>query len=105
MVGLNSDASVTRLKGEERPVQDRHARAEVLAALEAVDLVVVFEEDTPLELIRRVRPNVLVKGADYRIDQVVGHEIVEADGGEVVLVDLVPGYSTTNLIKRRPAAE
>src|SRR5262247_763750 len=105
IVGLNSDASVSRLKGEGRPVQAQEARAEVLAALEAVDVVVIFEEDTPLELIRRVRPKVLVKGADYRVDQVVGRELVEAHGGEIVLVDLVPGYSTTNLIKRRPAAE
>ena len=74
VVGLNSDASVRRLKGEGRPIQTEHARAEVLAALEAVDLVVVFEQDTPLELIRRVRPTVLVKGGDYRRDQVVGRE-------------------------------
>ena len=80
-----------RLKGEGRPIQSEHARAEVLAALEAVDLVVVFEEDTPLELIRRVRPSVLVKGADYRDKTVVGRELVEAAGGEVLLVDLVPG--------------
>jgi D-beta-D-heptose 7-phosphate kinase/D-beta-D-heptose 1-phosphate adenosyltransferase len=103
IVGLNSDASVRRLKGDGRPVQQQEARAEVLAALEAVDLVVIFEQDTPLELLRRVRPKVLVKGADYRLDQVVGRELIEADGGEIVLVDLVPGYSTTNLLKRRPA--
>src|SRR4029077_12485524 len=77
VVGINSDASVRRLKGEGRPVQTEHARAEVLAALEAVDLVVIFEQDTPVELIRRVRPAVLVKGADYALDQVVGREIVE----------------------------
>src|SRR5262249_50485016 len=100
IVGLNGDASVTRLKGKGRPVQDQHARAELLAALEAVDLVVVFPEDTPLSLIRRVRPNVLVKGGDYKREQVVGHEIVEADGGEVVLVDLAPGHSTTDMIRR-----
>ena len=87
MVGLNSDASVTRLKGAGRPIQDVASRAEVLAALEAVDLVVVFEEDTPLELIRQVRPAVLVKGGDYTRETVVGHDIVEADGGEVILVD------------------
>ena len=81
-------------------MQDVHARAEVLAALEAVDLVVVFEEDTPLELIRRVRPKVLVKGGDYTREQVVGRDIVEADGGEVILVDLVPGYSTTRLVQK-----
>jgi D-beta-D-heptose 7-phosphate kinase/D-beta-D-heptose 1-phosphate adenosyltransferase len=76
------------------------SRAEVLAALEAVDLVVVFEEDTPLELIRQVRPAVLVKGGDYTRDEVVGREIVEADGGEVILVDLVPGHSTTSMVAR-----
>jgi D-beta-D-heptose 7-phosphate kinase / D-beta-D-heptose 1-phosphate adenosyltransferase len=100
VVGLNSDASVTRLKGEGRPIQNVHARAEVLAALEAVDLVVVFEDDTPLDLIRRVRPKALIKGNDYKHDEVVGHEIVEADGGEVVLVDLVPGHSTSSIVRR-----
>ena len=100
VVGLNSDASVKRLKGPERPIQDVASRAEVLAALEAVDLVVVFEEDTPLELIRQVRPAVLVKGGDYTRDKVVGREIVEADGGEVILVDLVPGHSTTSMVAR-----
>jgi len=100
VVGLNSDGSVKRLKGPERPIQDVASRAEVLAALEAVDLVVVFEEDTPLELIRQVRPAVLVKGGDYTRDEVVGREIVEADGGEVILVDLVPGHSTTSMVAR-----
>ena len=104
VVGLNADASVRRLKGEGRPVQDEQSRAEVLAALEAVDLVVVFEQDTPLDLLRRVRPTVLVKGADYTLDQVVGRELVEADGGEVMLVDLVPGHSTTRLVGKKPAA-
>ena len=106
VVGLNSDASVTRLKGEGRPIQNVHARAEVLAALEAVDLVVIFEEDTPIELIRRVRPKALIKGSDYKHDEVVGHEIVEANGGEVILVELVPGHSTTSLVRRSaPPAE
>ena len=100
IVGLNSDASVKRLKGEGRPVQDESARAEVLAALEAVDLVAIFEEDTPIDLITRVRPSVLVKGGDYTREQVVGHEIVEATGGEVVLVDILPGHSTTSLVGR-----
>jgi D-beta-D-heptose 7-phosphate kinase/D-beta-D-heptose 1-phosphate adenosyltransferase len=100
VVGLNSDASTRRLKGEGRPVQDAHARAGVLAALEAVDLVVVFEEDTPIELIRRVRPKILAKGSDYRREDVVGRELVEADGGAVVLIDLVPGHSTTALVDR-----
>jgi D-beta-D-heptose 7-phosphate kinase/D-beta-D-heptose 1-phosphate adenosyltransferase len=100
IVGLNSDASVKRLKGEGRPVQDERARAEVLAALEAVDLVAIFEEDTPLRLITQIRPSVLVKGGDYTREQVVGHEIVEAGGGEVLLVDVLPGFSTTSLVKR-----
>jgi D-beta-D-heptose 7-phosphate kinase/D-beta-D-heptose 1-phosphate adenosyltransferase len=100
VVGLNSDASVRRLKGDGRPVQDEHARADVLSALEAVDLVVVFAEDTPLELIRRIVPKALVKGGDYRPDQVVGREVVEADGGEVILVDLMPGHSTSELVRR-----
>ena len=100
IVGLNSDASVRRLKGPERPVQDERARAEVLAALEAVDLVVIFEQDTPLELITQIRPSVLVKGGDYTREQVVGHEIVAANGGTVVLVDILPGHSTTSLVNR-----
>jgi D-beta-D-heptose 7-phosphate kinase/D-beta-D-heptose 1-phosphate adenosyltransferase len=100
VVGLNSDASVRRLKGAERPVQDERARAEVLAALEAVDLVVIFEQDTPLELITQIKPSVLVKGGDYTREQVVGHEIVAANGGEGVLVDILPGHSTTSLVKR-----
>jgi D-beta-D-heptose 7-phosphate kinase/D-beta-D-heptose 1-phosphate adenosyltransferase len=100
IVGLNSDTSVRRLKGPERPVQDERARAEVLAALEAVDLVVIFEQDTPLELITQIKPSVLVKGGDYTREQVVGHEIVAANGGEVVLVDILPGHSTTLLVNR-----
>ena len=100
IVGLNGDASVRRLKGEGRPLQEVHARAEVLAALEAVDLVVVFDQDTPLELIRRVRPKVLAKGGDYRREEVVGHELVESDGGEVILVNLMPGFSTSKIVRR-----
>src|SRR5580693_1893247 len=100
IVGLNSDASVKRLKGEGRPVQDERARAEVLAALEAVDIVVIFNEDTPIKLITRIEPSVLVKGGDYTRDQVVGHEVVEAHGGEVLLVDVLPGFSTTSLVNR-----
>ena len=100
VVGLNSDSSVSRLKGAGRPIQDVASRADVLAALEAVDLVVVFEEDTPLKLIRQVRPAVLVKGGDYQRHEVVGHEVVEAEGGEVILVDLVPGHSTTSMVAR-----
>jgi D-beta-D-heptose 7-phosphate kinase/D-beta-D-heptose 1-phosphate adenosyltransferase len=100
VVGLNSDASVERLKGEGRPVQNERARSEVLAALEAVDLVVIFEEDTPLNLITQIRPSVLVKGGDYAREQVIGHEIVAANGGEIVLVDILEGFSTTSLVRR-----
>jgi D-beta-D-heptose 7-phosphate kinase/D-beta-D-heptose 1-phosphate adenosyltransferase len=100
VVGLNSDASVKRLKGKGRPVQDARARAEVLAALEAVDLVVIFEEDTPIDLIARIKPSILVKGGDYTRDRVVGHELVEANGGEVMLVEVLPGFSTTSLVDR-----
>ena len=100
VVGLNSDASVKRLKGESRPVQDERARAEVLAALEAVDLVAIFTEDTPLRLIELVRPSVLVNGGDYTREQVVGHEVVEAGGGEVILIDILKGHSTTALVDR-----
>jgi D-beta-D-heptose 7-phosphate kinase/D-beta-D-heptose 1-phosphate adenosyltransferase len=105
VVGLNSDASVRRLKGKDRPIQNEQARAEVLAALEAVDLVVVFEQDTPIDLIRRVRPRVLLKGGDYRRNQVVGRDVVEQQGGEVILVDLVPGFSTTRIVRRSRASK
>jgi D-beta-D-heptose 7-phosphate kinase / D-beta-D-heptose 1-phosphate adenosyltransferase len=105
VVGLNSDASVRRLKGAGRPMQDVHARAEVLAAIEAVDLVVVFEQDTPLDLIRRVRPIVLVKGGDYRREEVVGHELVESAGGEVILIDLLPGFSTSRIVQKSRARQ
>jgi D-beta-D-heptose 7-phosphate kinase/D-beta-D-heptose 1-phosphate adenosyltransferase len=103
VVGLNGDASVTRLKGAGRPVQPVQSRAEVLAALEAVDLVVVFDEDTPEKLIARMKPTVLVKGSDYKREDVVGHAMVEAMGGEVVLIDLVPGQSTTSMVERSRA--
>ena len=105
VLGLNGDASVTRLKGPGRPVQPVEARAEVLAALEAVDLVAVFDEDTPSDLIARVQPTVLVKGGDYTRDQVVGAELVESLGGQVILVDLVPGHSTTDMVKRTRASK
>ncbi len=103
IVGLNSDASVKRLKGATRPVQPEDARSVVLAGLAFVDAVVLFAEDTPIELIARIKPDILVKGADYRIDQVVGREIVESYGGRVVLVDLLPDSSTTLIIDRLKA--
>jgi D-beta-D-heptose 7-phosphate kinase / D-beta-D-heptose 1-phosphate adenosyltransferase len=100
VVGLNSDESAVRLKGPTRPVQREAARSRVLASLAAVDLIVVFDEDTPIELIRAIRPNVLVKGADYRLDEVVGADFVKRSGGNVLLADLLPGYSTTATIAR-----
>jgi D-beta-D-heptose 7-phosphate kinase/D-beta-D-heptose 1-phosphate adenosyltransferase len=103
IVGLNSDASVRRLKGAARPVQPEAARSVVLAGLAFVDAVVLFAQDTPIELIAHIRPDVLVKGADYRIDEVVGREVVESYGGRVVLVDLLPDSSTTLIIDRLKA--
>jgi len=99
-VGLNSDASVRRLKGPGRPVQHEAARGAVLASLASVDLVVIFGEDTPVKLIEALRPDVLVKGADYRLDQVVGGDVVRRYGGRVLLVELVPGHSTTATIAK-----
>jgi len=100
VVGLNSDASVGRLKGEGRPIQSEAARAQVLASLKAVDLVVIFGEETPVRLIEAIRPDVLVKGADYRRDQVVGGDIVESYGGRVLLAEILPGHSTTATLAR-----
>ena len=100
VVGLNSDASVRRLKGSGRPIQNEQSRALLLAALQGVDAVVLFDEDTPLELIRRVRPDVLVKGSDYTVETVVGAELVREYGGRVHLAGLVDGCSTTNLVRR-----
>jgi D-beta-D-heptose 7-phosphate kinase/D-beta-D-heptose 1-phosphate adenosyltransferase len=100
VVGLNSDASVRRLKGPERPVVSEDERALLLAALRPVDYVVLFGEDTPLELIRALRPDVLVKGEDYGPEAVVGRELVEAYGGTVVRLPLVPGHSSTGRIER-----
>ncbi len=98
VLGLNSDTSVRRLKGDGRPVNGERDRAAVLAALASVDAVVVFSQDTPLELIAALKPDVLIKGADYTIEQVVGADIVQQHGGRVVLVPLVPGRSTTGTI-------
>lgn len=101
IVGLNSDASVRRLgKGANRPVTPEAARARVLAGLAAVDCVVLFDEDTPLELITRLQPDVLVKGADYSRDAIVGADIVESRGGRVVRVPLVHGFSTSSIVER-----
>jgi D-beta-D-heptose 7-phosphate kinase/D-beta-D-heptose 1-phosphate adenosyltransferase len=100
VVGLNSDASVRRLKGPSRPINPAEARAEVLSALKAVDAVTIFDADTPLEIITALRPNVLVKGGDYRPDQVVGRAEVEEAGGRLVLIPLAEGHSTSTLVRR-----
>ncbi len=97
IVGLNSAASVRRLKGEHRPINDELTRQHLLAALEVVDAVVVFDSDTPLDLICRVAPDILVKGGDWRPDQIVGSEFVLKNGGKVMSLPFVEGYSTTNL--------
>lgn len=97
VVGLNSAASVRRLKGPTRPINDEHTRTHALAALQFVDAVVIFEDDTPLELIRAVMPDVLVKGGDWRPEQIVGADLVLANGGEVRSLPFVDGYSTTSL--------
>lgn len=98
VVGLNSDASTKRLKGPLRPINDQQARAELLAALFMVDAVVIFDQDTPKELIEHILPDVLVKGGDYMIDQIVGAGEVIAHGGRVVINPIIHGYSTTELV-------
>lgn len=103
VLGLNADASICRLKGPSRPIVGERERARVMAALGAVDAVVLFSEDTPLELIRAIRPDVLVKGGDYTIDTVVGHEDVVAGGGRVEIIPTVEGFSTTNIVKKLTA--
>jgi rfaE bifunctional protein nucleotidyltransferase chain/domain len=100
IVGLNSDTSVKKLKGEKRPVMDEHSRAIVLASLECVDFVVLFSEETPLELIREVGPDILVKGGDYLPDEIVGADIVNAKGGKTVTIPLLEGFSSTKFISK-----
>jgi rfaE bifunctional protein nucleotidyltransferase chain/domain len=100
VIGLNSDSSVKRIKGEDRPVNDQNSRAALLAALFFVDAIVVFEEDTPLNLIMALMPDILVKGADYSIENIVGGKEVIANGGEVKTIDFVEGYSSTSIIQK-----
>jgi D-glycero-beta-D-manno-heptose 1-phosphate adenylyltransferase len=100
VVGLNADASVKRLKGESRPVNDQQSRAIVLASLVMVDAVVLFEEDTPLDLIKLLMPDVLIKGGDYTVEQIAGAKEVIANGGRVVINAILEGFSTTNLINQ-----
>jgi len=100
IVGINSDRSARANKGPERPITPEAERAEVLTALDCVDAVAIFDEDTPAEIVRRIQPDVLVKGADWGPDNIVGRDTVEARGGKVVRVELSPGYSTTELIRK-----
>jgi len=101
VIGLNTDASVKRQgKGNNRPLQDEYGRATILAALHFVDLIVMFNEDTPVKLIELIQPDVLVKGADYAIEDIVGHELVLDKGGEVKTISFIEGYSTSSIIKK-----
>ncbi len=100
VVGINTDASVKKLKGENRPVNKESFRAQMLASLTMIDAVVLFDEETPLELIRIIEPDTLIKGGDYAIEQIVGAEDVIKNGGEVKIIPLVKGYSTTALIQK-----
>ncbi|MBN2669602.1 MAG: D-glycero-beta-D-manno-heptose 1-phosphate adenylyltransferase [Bacteroidales bacterium] len=100
ILGLNTDESVQRLKGTKRPLQDQKSRAMLMASLSFIDYVVLFNEDTPYELIQTVQPDVLVKGDDYKIEEVVGFDIVQKKGGKVITIELTKGYSTTNIVEK-----
>ncbi|HRI79490.1 MAG TPA: D-glycero-beta-D-manno-heptose 1-phosphate adenylyltransferase [Cyclobacteriaceae bacterium] len=100
VLGLNTDDSVSRFKGPERPIQDQHSRAQILASLQFIDLVVFFNEDTPLDLISALVPDVLVKGSDYLAENIVGADVVKKAGGVVKTIDFVPGYSTTKIVEK-----
>ena len=100
VIGLNADISVKLIKGDDRPINDQNNRAALLAALFFVDAVVIFNESTPLNLIGTLMPDILVKGADYSIENIVGAEVVIANGGEVKTIDLVEGYSSTSIIEK-----
>lgn len=100
IIGLNTDASVKRLKGEQRPINNQQARAILLSALIFVDKVVLFDEDTPYELIRYIQPDILVKGNDYKPENIVGYDIVKNKGGEIITIDLTAGYSTTSILNK-----
>ena len=100
IIGLNSDASTRRLKGPTRPINDEHSRAMILASLIFVDAVILFDEDTPYNLIKTIQPDILVKGADYKPEDIVGYDIVMAKGGSVETLEYLPGYSTSNIEKK-----
>ena len=100
IIGVNTDSSVKRLKGKNRPLQDENSRLHILAALHSVDAVVLFDEDTPYELIKKIEPDILVKGADYKIENIVGYDIVTSRGGSVKTIEFIEGYSTTKIEQR-----
>jgi rfaE bifunctional protein nucleotidyltransferase chain/domain len=100
IVGLNTDSSVRRLKGPHRPLQDQESRTVLISALAFVDYVVMFDEDTPLELLKKIKPNILVKGGDYKVESIVGYDLVTSYDGKVISLPLVRGYSTTSIIKK-----
>ncbi len=100
VIGVNTDHSVRKIKGKDRPVQDQDTRALVLAAMEFVSAVILFDEDTPYELIKSVQPDILVKGADYKPEDIVGYDIVTGRGGKVVTIPFVEGFSTTSIIQK-----
>ncbi len=100
VLGLNTDNSVRRLKGENRPVVDEMSRAILLAAMQFIDLVVFFDEDTPYELIKSLQPDILVKGSDYKAEDIVGYDVVTAKGGSVETIDFVKGFSTTSIVEK-----
>lgn len=100
IIGLNTDASTQRLKGPTRPINDEYSRALLLASLGFIDLVILFEEDTPYNLIEFVQPDILVKGSDYKAEDIVGYDIVKAKGGEIKTLDFIEGFSSTGMIKK-----
>ena len=100
IVGVNTDASVRKLKGEARPIQDEQSRLFILASLACVDAVILFDEETPYNLIKKIQPDILVKGSDYTPENIVGYDIVNAKGGKVITIDFIPGYSTSLIEKK-----
>ena len=100
IVGLNSDVSIQKLKGKDRPIIQENSRAILLAALDFIDAIVLFSKETPLDLITTLKPDILAKGGDYKIDTIVGHKIVKENGGEVILIPFVDGFSSTNIINK-----
>jgi len=100
IVGLNSDLSTTNIKGPERPIVDEHSRSRTLAAMEFVDAVIIFDENTPYNLIKNLLPDILIKGKDYTVENIIGADVVLKNNGEIITIDLVKGYSTTKIFER-----